>query len=236
MAYDFEATDPDEISVSEGDAVLVLDDQSEDWWMVKLLSSGREGNVPAQYVEVIPAYALSQLAPVHNPVQIDTTVPAPSPAPALPRSTPTPPAASSAPTSPPLKNSMGVVPPPQRPRASTAASQSSIPQEQEQESEPEEADEDRRAQIDADAAKAKRIHDAEQRRIMKAAEARDMRTAKGIHFADEVDSPSASRMPAPRPIPVPRTPDDLSGSPAPPEADRKTPSVPEVSKSDRKST
>ena len=52
--YDFDA-DPkgeDELSVREGERLVVLDKNAdEDWWRVRN-SSGREGVVPAQYVEV----------------------------------------------------------------------------------------------------------------------------------------------------------------------------------------
>lgn len=223
MAYDFEATEPDEITVAEGDDVVILDDSSEDWWMVRRVASGQEGNVPAQYVEVRRPFSLhlpgqpSKLLIGLLRVQVSEGAPSAPQAPAAPPA-PAPP--------------MGILPPPQRSRALSTATTSTTRQADEPEDE-EEAE--RQRQIEADAQKAQRLHDQEQRRIMKEAEARDMRAARGIHFADE----QPSRMPAPRPIPVPADPSDLNHPPPPPppptDADRRTPSVPEVSKTERKS-
>ncbi|KAK3704342.1 cytoskeletal protein binding protein [Vermiconidia calcicola] len=53
MVYEFLAQSEDEVSVSAGDEVIVLDDtKSEEWWMVRRLENGREGVVPASYVEI----------------------------------------------------------------------------------------------------------------------------------------------------------------------------------------
>ncbi|KAL1836045.1 hypothetical protein VTK73DRAFT_5223 [Phialemonium thermophilum] len=53
MLYDFEAQGDDEVSVSAGDEVVILDDtKSEEWWQVRRLKNGKEGVVPSSYVEV----------------------------------------------------------------------------------------------------------------------------------------------------------------------------------------
>ena len=53
ILYDFEAMGEDEVTVSAGDAVIVLDDvKSEEWWMVRRLKNGSQGVVPSSYVEV----------------------------------------------------------------------------------------------------------------------------------------------------------------------------------------
>ena len=53
MVYEFMAAGEDEVTVAEGDEVIVLDDsKSEEWWMVRRLKNGKEGVVPRQYVEI----------------------------------------------------------------------------------------------------------------------------------------------------------------------------------------
>ncbi|KAL1631609.1 cytoskeletal protein binding protein [Diplodia seriata] len=53
ILYEFMAQGDDEVTVAEGDEVIVLDDQkSEEWWMVRRLKNGKEGVVPASYVEI----------------------------------------------------------------------------------------------------------------------------------------------------------------------------------------
>ncbi|CAG58729.1 uncharacterized protein GVI51_E02563 [Nakaseomyces glabratus] len=50
--YDFEAESPDELTIRQGDAVYVINDKkSKDWWMVELISNGKKGLVPAQFIE-----------------------------------------------------------------------------------------------------------------------------------------------------------------------------------------
>ena len=50
VKYNFEAEDPAELSVREGDRVNVLEeDESEQWWYVRDIE-GREGVVPASYL------------------------------------------------------------------------------------------------------------------------------------------------------------------------------------------
>ncbi|KAJ2847269.1 cytoskeletal protein binding protein, partial [Coemansia brasiliensis] len=59
VLYDFSSDDPEELSVKEGDTVLVLDKSDSDWWQIReSLANGRVGLVPAAYVEVQPAETL----------------------------------------------------------------------------------------------------------------------------------------------------------------------------------
>lgn len=52
--YDFTADGDDELTVLEGEDLIVLDRDSDDWWKVRN-SNGQEGVVPASYVEVYPS-------------------------------------------------------------------------------------------------------------------------------------------------------------------------------------
>jgi hypothetical protein len=53
ILYDFIAQGEDEVSVSVGDEVVILDDaKSEEWWMVRRLRNGKEGVVPSSYIEI----------------------------------------------------------------------------------------------------------------------------------------------------------------------------------------
>lgn len=49
--YDFAAGGDDELTVNEGDHLLVLDRSNEDWWTCRD-QHGLEGVVPASYIEV----------------------------------------------------------------------------------------------------------------------------------------------------------------------------------------
>lgn len=61
ILYDFMAQGEDEVTVANGDEVVVLDDtKSEEWWMVRRLKNGKEGVVPSSYVE-ITGFISSQL-------------------------------------------------------------------------------------------------------------------------------------------------------------------------------
>ncbi|KAG7100541.1 Actin cytoskeleton-regulatory complex protein sla1 like [Verticillium longisporum] len=52
VLYDFVAQGDDEVSVSVGDEVIILDDaKSDEWWQVRRLKNGREGVVPSSYIE-----------------------------------------------------------------------------------------------------------------------------------------------------------------------------------------
>lgn len=63
MLYDFMAQGEDEVTVADGDEVVILDDmKSEDWWMVRRVKNGKEGVVPSSYVEItgtVPAQPAS---------------------------------------------------------------------------------------------------------------------------------------------------------------------------------
>lgn len=53
MLFDFMAQGDDEVTVGLGDEILILDDSaSDEWWKVRRLKNGKEGVVPANYVEV----------------------------------------------------------------------------------------------------------------------------------------------------------------------------------------
>lgn len=72
VLYDFTADGDDELSVAEGEDLIVLENDSDDWWKVRN-SKGQEGVVPASYVEVrfslyaTPVRLLSRL-PAAEPV------------------------------------------------------------------------------------------------------------------------------------------------------------------------
>jgi hypothetical protein len=51
VLYDFSADGDDELTVAEGEDLIVLERDSDDWWKVRN-SKGLEGVVPASYVEV----------------------------------------------------------------------------------------------------------------------------------------------------------------------------------------
>ncbi|TKA22542.1 hypothetical protein B0A50_08083 [Salinomyces thailandicus] len=73
MLYEFMAQGDDEVSVAVDDEVLVLDDQkSEEWWMIRRLRSGKEGVVPASYVEItgtMPSGSVNGLASAKSMVE-----------------------------------------------------------------------------------------------------------------------------------------------------------------------
>lgn len=53
MLYDFMAQGEDEVTVADGDEVIILDDtRSEDWWQVRRIKNNKEGVVPSSYVEI----------------------------------------------------------------------------------------------------------------------------------------------------------------------------------------
>jgi actin cytoskeleton-regulatory complex protein SLA1 len=53
ILYDFSASDSQEVSVSVGDEVIILDDVKDaDWWLVRRTDNGAEGTVPSSYVEI----------------------------------------------------------------------------------------------------------------------------------------------------------------------------------------
>lgn len=59
MLYEFMAQGDDEVTVADGDEVVILDDtKSEEWWMVRRLKNGKVGVVPSSYVEVVGSVAI----------------------------------------------------------------------------------------------------------------------------------------------------------------------------------
>ncbi|KAJ2498401.1 cytoskeletal protein binding protein, partial [Coemansia sp. RSA 1972] len=55
VLYDFASDDSEELTVNEGDRVLVLDNSDPEWWQVQLEPPhGRTGLVPAAYIEIQP--------------------------------------------------------------------------------------------------------------------------------------------------------------------------------------
>jgi hypothetical protein len=53
MLFDFMAQGEDEVTVGLGDDIIVLDDSaSDEWWKVRRMKNGKEGVVPANYVEI----------------------------------------------------------------------------------------------------------------------------------------------------------------------------------------
>ncbi|KAJ4325107.1 cytoskeletal protein binding protein, partial [Neodidymelliopsis sp. IMI 364377] len=60
MLFDFMAQGDDEVTVGLGDDILVLDDSaSDEWWKVRRLKNGKEGVVPANYVEITETVPVS---------------------------------------------------------------------------------------------------------------------------------------------------------------------------------
>ena len=60
MLFDFMAQGDDEVTVGLDDEILILDDSaSDEWWKVRRLKNGKEGVVPANYVEI------TETVPVH---------------------------------------------------------------------------------------------------------------------------------------------------------------------------
>ena len=53
ILYDFMAQGDDEVTVAEGDDVIVVDDtKSEEWWMVRRLRNNTVGVVPSSYIDI----------------------------------------------------------------------------------------------------------------------------------------------------------------------------------------
>ena len=51
VLYDFDAQGDDELTVKENDSVTIIDRSDDEWWLVRN-NRGKEGVVPAQYVQV----------------------------------------------------------------------------------------------------------------------------------------------------------------------------------------
>lgn len=60
VLYDFTAAGDDELSVGEGDRLIVLEKDGDEWWKVRN-TEGHEGVVPASYVELDEQVRLSSL-------------------------------------------------------------------------------------------------------------------------------------------------------------------------------
>lgn len=58
VLYDFEAGGDDELTVSEGENLTIVEKENDEWWLVRN-SRGQEGVVPAQYVEITEGGAAS---------------------------------------------------------------------------------------------------------------------------------------------------------------------------------
>ncbi|KAI9171896.1 Actin cytoskeleton-regulatory complex protein sla1 [Paramyrothecium foliicola] len=74
ISYDFMAQVDDEVTVAAGDEVIIVDDsKSEEWWQVRRLKTGKEGVVPASYVDVtggiIPPQASSSASTIKSTVE-----------------------------------------------------------------------------------------------------------------------------------------------------------------------
>ncbi|CAI5756710.1 unnamed protein product [Candida verbasci] len=62
LLYDFKAQGSDELNCMEGDEVYIVNEsKSKDWWMVENVDSGRQGVVPATYIEIISTSNLDKL-------------------------------------------------------------------------------------------------------------------------------------------------------------------------------
>ncbi|ESK97599.1 cytoskeleton assembly control protein sla1 [Moniliophthora roreri MCA 2997] len=61
VLYDFTADGDDELTVSEGEQLVVLEKDGDEWWKCRN-QKGREGVVPASYIEVIASNASSSKA------------------------------------------------------------------------------------------------------------------------------------------------------------------------------
>lgn len=54
VLYDFQAQQDDEVSAKEGENIFVIDsERSREWWLIRN-AQGREGMIPASYIEVAP--------------------------------------------------------------------------------------------------------------------------------------------------------------------------------------
>ncbi|KAJ2777692.1 cytoskeletal protein binding protein [Coemansia interrupta] len=93
VLYDFSSDDPEELTVSEGERVVVLDKSDPEWWQVQLSPPhGRAGLVPASYLE-LQAGAIEdhEPQPVAMPPPLPVKAPTPKPVePAAPEMPPLP--------------------------------------------------------------------------------------------------------------------------------------------------
>ncbi|OUM60826.1 hypothetical protein PIROE2DRAFT_69690 [Piromyces sp. E2] len=79
--YDYEAQDEDELTISENDNLMVLDDSDPDWVRVRLISKngGGEGMVPRTYIEFKEAgqadESNNEPPPPETPIQFNPVIP-----------------------------------------------------------------------------------------------------------------------------------------------------------------
>jgi len=53
VLYDYTAQTPEELSIKEGENLMILEDSDPHWWKVRIVSKkGGEGLVPATYIQV----------------------------------------------------------------------------------------------------------------------------------------------------------------------------------------
>ncbi|KAJ2742264.1 cytoskeletal protein binding protein, partial [Coemansia sp. BCRC 34301] len=83
ILYEFSSDDPEELTVSEGDRVLVLDKSDPEWWQVQLSPPhGRAGLVPASYIEVQSASLRASFDADYGlpaaPAKVESTPPLPT--------------------------------------------------------------------------------------------------------------------------------------------------------------
>ncbi|KAL5967727.1 Clas E vacuolar protein-sorting machinery protein HSE1 [Taenia solium] len=52
--FDFNASEPEELSFHRGDVIEVLGQEDENWWRGRISSTGSTGLFPANYVDTLP--------------------------------------------------------------------------------------------------------------------------------------------------------------------------------------
>ena len=60
--YSFEPTEEDEIELVEGDSMIVIQRQSDDWWLVK--NGDLVGLIPSTHVSLVSATTLTNSSPL----------------------------------------------------------------------------------------------------------------------------------------------------------------------------
>ncbi|KAG7194640.1 cytoskeletal protein binding protein [Scheffersomyces spartinae] len=76
LMYDFDVQGEGELGAQEGDEVYIIDDsKSRDWWMCQSVSSGKQGVIPASYIEIIGTTNLEKLTgelPLRKAIKISS--------------------------------------------------------------------------------------------------------------------------------------------------------------------
>lgn len=54
VLYDYQSTEPDELTVKQGDYVMVVQEMNEDWWLVRTADLKFTGIVPSAYLQQLP--------------------------------------------------------------------------------------------------------------------------------------------------------------------------------------